>query len=58
MEILYIVFGMWIGVVFTFFQWYRPMDEKIKNLEEGIHDCIKSGLMGPTNNGSIDNDMD
>jgi len=58
MELLYIVLGTWIGIVFTYFQWYRPMDEKIKNLEEGIHDCIKAGLMGPTNGGSVDKDMD
>lgn len=45
MELLYIVFGMWVGMVITFFEWYRPMSEKIKNLEEGIHDCIKAGLM-------------
>ena len=46
MTLLYIVIGMWIGMVFTFFQWYRPMAEKIKNLEEGMHDCIKTGMVG------------
>ena len=38
---------MWIGMVFTFFQWYRPMSERIKNLEDGMHDCIKAGIVGP-----------
>ena len=47
MELLYIVIGMWIGMVFTFFQWYRPMSERIKNLEDGMHDCIKVGIVGP-----------
>lgn len=45
MVLLYIVIGMWIGVLFTYFQWYRPMSDRIENLEEGIHDCIKAGLM-------------
>ena len=44
MELLYIVIGMWAGMLITFFSWYRPMSEKIKNLEEGMHDCIKAGL--------------
>ena len=46
MVLLYIVIGMWIGMVLTYIQWYRPMSEKIKNLEEGMHDCIKAGLSG------------
>ena len=53
MELLYIVFGMWIGVIFTYFQWYRPMEQKIEDLEEGMKDCIKSGLIG-----SQEKDMD
>ena len=53
MELLYIVFGMWIGVIFTYFQWYRPMAQKIEDLEEGMKDCIKSGLIG-----SQEKDMD
>ena len=58
MELLYIVIGMWIGMVFTFFQWYRPMAKKIEDLEEGMHDCIKAGLTGPTTDGSQEKDMD
>ncbi len=58
MELLYIVLGMWIGVIFTYFQWYRPMAQKIEDLEEGMKDCIKSGLNGPINYGSIEKDMD
>lgn len=44
MELLYIVIGMWIGMVLTYFEWYRPMEKRIKDLEEGMHDCIKAGL--------------
>ena len=58
MELLYIVIGMWIGMVFTFFQWYRPMAKKIEDLEEGMKDCIKAGLTGPTTDGSQEKDMD
>ena len=47
MVLLYIVIGIWIGVLFTYFEWYAPMKKRIMELEEGIHDCIKSGLMGP-----------
>ena len=47
MELLYIVIGMWIGMGLTFFEWYRPMEKKINNLEEGMKDCIKAGLVGP-----------
>ena len=53
MELLYIVIGMWIGVIFTFFQWYIPMEKKLNDLEEGMKDCIKSGLIG-----SQEKDMD
>ena len=49
MTLLYIVIGMWIGMGLTFFEWYRPMEKKIKDLE----DCIKSGLIG-----SQEKDMD
>ena len=58
MELLYIVIGMWIGMVFTFFQWYRPMAKKIEDLEEGMKDCIKAGLTGPTSDGSQEKDME
>ena len=58
MTLLYIVFGMWIGVILTYLEWYRPMAQKIKDLQEGTHDCIKSGLKGPTTNGSQEKDMD
>ena len=58
MELLYIVLGMWIGIIFTYFQWYRPMSEKIEDLQEGMHDCIKAGLNEPTNYGSLEKDMD
>ena len=54
MELLYIVIGMWIGMVFTFFQWYRPMAKRIEDLEEGMHDCIKAGMVGP----EPDNEME
>ena len=54
MELLYIVFGMYIGVLFTFFQWYRPMEKKINNLEEGMKDCIKAGLVGPEPNDEME----
>ena len=47
MELLYIVFGMWVGMIFTYFEWYRPMKKRVMNLEEGMHDCIKAGLVGP-----------
>jgi hypothetical protein len=47
MTLLYIVFGMWVGLILTYFEWYRPMAKRIKNLEEGIHDCIKAGLTEP-----------
>ena len=58
MIILYIVFGMWIGVIYTYFQWYKPMSQKIESLQEGMHDCIKAGLIGPTNYSSKEKDMD
>jgi len=58
MTLLYIVIGIWIGMVITYFEWYRPMEKKIKDLEEGMHDCIKAGLVGPTTNGSQEKDMD
>ncbi len=32
--------------------------QKIKELEESMHDCIKAGLVGPTTNGSQEKDMD
>lgn len=47
MELLYIVIGAWCGVILTYFEWYRPMEDRIKTLEEGMHDCIKAGLVGP-----------
>ncbi len=52
MTLLYIVIGAWIGIVLTYFEWYRPMAKKIKDLEEGMHDCIKAGLVGPKTHGS------
>ena len=58
MTLLYIVIGAWIGIVLTYFEWYRPMEKKIKDLEEGMKDCIKAGLVGPTTNGSQEKDMD
>jgi len=58
MELLYIVIGAWIGMILTYIEWYRPMAKRIKDLEEGMHDCIKSGLIGPTTNGSQEKDMD
>ncbi len=58
MTLLYIVIGVWIGIVLTYFEWYRPMEMKIKDLEEGMHDCIKAELVGPTTNGSQEKDMD
>ena len=53
MTLLYIVIGIWIGMVITYFEWYVPMYRKIKDLEEGMKDCIKSGLIG-----SQEKDMD
>lgn len=47
MELLYIVIGMWLGMITTFVQWYRPMNKKIKDLEEGMKKCVKDEL---TNN--------
>jgi hypothetical protein len=58
MTLLYIVIGMWIGMGLTFFEWYRPMKKKIKDLEEGMKDCIKAGLIGPTTDSSQEKDMD
>jgi hypothetical protein len=58
MTLLYFILGMWIGMVIAYFEWYRPMSKKIKDLEEGMHDCIKSGLIEPTNYGSQEKDMD
>ena len=58
MELLYIVIGMWIGMILTYFEWYRPMEQKIKDLQEGMHDCIKAGLNEPIINGSSEKDMD
>ena len=49
---------MWIGMGLTFFEWYRPMKKKIKDLEEGMKDCIKAGLIGPTTDSSQEKDMD
>ena len=43
----YILFGIWIGMVIAYFEWYVPMYKKIKDLEEGMHDCIKAGLTDP-----------
>lgn len=54
MELLYIVIGMWIGMGLTFFEWYRPMEKKIKDLEESMHDCIKVGLIGPELNDEME----
>lgn len=47
MELLYIVIGAWIGMILTYIEWYRPMVKRIKDLEEGMHDCIKAGLTDP-----------
>jgi hypothetical protein len=47
MELLYIVIGAWIGMILTYVEWYRPMAKRIKDLEEGMHDCIKAGLTDP-----------
>ncbi len=47
MELLYVVIGAWIGMLLTYFEWYRPMAKRIKNLEEAMHDCIKAGLTNP-----------
>ena len=58
MTLLYTVIGIWIGMVITYFEWYVPMYRKIKDLEEGMKDCIKSGLNEPINYGSIEKDMD
>ena len=58
MTLLYFILGIWIGMVIAYFEWYVPMAKKIKNLEEGMHDCIKSGLIGPKTNGSQEKDMD
>jgi hypothetical protein len=58
MTLLYIVIGMWFGMIIAYFEWYVPMYRKIKDLEEGMHDCIKAGLVGPTTNGSQEKDMD
>ena len=58
MTLLYTVIGIWIGMVITYFEWYVPMYRKIKDLEEGMKDCIKAGLVGPTTNGSQEKDMD
>ena len=49
----YILFGIWIGMIITYFEWYVPMYKKNKDLEEGMKDCIKSGLIG-----SQEKDMD
>lgn len=57
MELVYIVFGIFTGMVITFFRWYRPMKQQIKDLQEGIHDCIKSGLVG-TIKGSTNSEID
>lgn len=38
---------MWIGAITTFFMWWLPMKKQIRDLQEGMHDCIKAGL---TNN--------
>jgi hypothetical protein len=54
----YILFGIWIGMLIAYFEWYVPMYKKIKNLEEGMKDCIKAGLIGPTTDGSQEKDMD
>ena len=53
MTLLYTIIGIWIGMVITYFEWYRPMEKKIKDLEEGMKDCIKLGLIG-----SQEKDMD
>jgi hypothetical protein len=47
MTLLYIVIGMWFGMIIAYFEWYVPMYRKIKDLEEGMHDCIKAGLTDP-----------
>jgi hypothetical protein len=45
-------------MVIAYFEWYVPMYKKIKDLEEGMKDCIKAGLIGPTTDGSQEKDMD
>jgi hypothetical protein len=47
MELSYIVIGIWIGMLIAYFEWYVPMYKKIKDLEEGMKDCIKAGMVGP-----------
>jgi hypothetical protein len=58
MTLLYFVLGIEIGMVIAYYEWYKPMSKKIKDLEEGMKDCIKSGLIAPTTNGSQEKDMD
>jgi hypothetical protein len=54
MELSYIVIGIWIGMLIAYFEWYVPMYKKIKDLEEGMKDCIKAGMVGP----ELDDEME
>jgi len=33
MELLYIIIGVWCGVILAYFEWYKPMSKRIENLE-------------------------
>jgi hypothetical protein len=45
-------------MVIAYYEWYKPMSKKIKDLEEGMHDCIKSGMVGSTTNYDNEKEMD
>ena len=58
MTLLYFVLGIEIGMVIAYYEWYKPMSKKIKDLEEGMHDCIKSGMIGSATNYDNEKEMD
>ena len=45
MELLYIVGGMWVGILWFYFILFRPLQKENESLKEAVHDCIKSGLL-------------
>lgn len=45
MELLYIVGGMWVGILWFYFILFQPLQKENKKLKEAMHDCIKSGLL-------------
>lgn len=42
MILFYIAIGMWIGAIITYINWWIPMNNQIKNLQESIHNSVNA----------------